>query len=403
MKIVLTKQLNKLQTTLVDFNDANSVTLHLRGLAGSLHESPAQVGTAHILEHLLINSKELKELREKIQNQGGKIMGITSRDDVLFIIRILKEDVDLGVEFLAKLFQLKHFNSADLETTKNLVCQEISGIKNNPEKMVGRLAYKILFPNTRMEKLNTGDLEDVANLELEQIEKYYATHYKLENFVLVACGDLSASIFENMVVSHFGLLKTSKESPTNNDIILQENQTRELQKIIFPNTKQAHVKIDYYAYKITAEKKYSAMILAHILDHAVKNKVRESTGLTYDINCDAIALRYFGILGIYFTTTPKNVDQVMSETTLVLTKALDFITGASVESAKSAILATILFYFDKISGRADYYSELTLHLDANVDHAKELAKIKAITIEEIKQIALEIFAQNPKITILTNS
>ena len=95
-------------------NGFRIVTDHMPGLqsasagvwvmAGGRHETPAQNGVAHFLEHMAFKgTKRRSALRiaEEIEDVGGYINAYTSREMTAYYARVLQADVALALDVIA--------------------------------------------------------------------------------------------------------------------------------------------------------------------------------------------------------------------------------------------------------------------------------------------------------------
>jgi len=126
--IYQSKLKNGLRYILINQKGAGSVTVHLRGLAGSRFEKNTEVGASHILEHLLLNNK----YRDKVFNQGGKIVGVTGREDILFMVKVRKTDLEIALEYLSSILKSADIDNKTFSNEKKVVIEEIRRFSNVP-------------------------------------------------------------------------------------------------------------------------------------------------------------------------------------------------------------------------------------------------------------------------------
>ena len=371
-----------------------SVTIHLRGLAGSSFESKKQIGAAHLAEHLSVDNT----LKEKLLFFGAKIIGVTSRDEALFMVKINNKDLKLALEYLLGVFTQMDISEADLQVKKNIVCEEVKRFENIPEKLIGRLSYRNLYKSQRMSKFNTGDIEDIMNLSLADIKEFKNTHYTAANFVLTISGDLSYPKVLKTVESVFGKL------PKGEKVEFPEHATTSKMGILCaesPFFKQTHFKLDFYGYTVNNKKRHFANLLAKIFDDYLNDKVKSRLGLAYIINCDSFSSGRYGLFGIYFAASDERFRKAFEEILFFIKRVDAVVNTQSLERAKNRVMTDLEFDFEKTSFVSDYYSEMILFGNEKENFDSELETIKNTDISEILNIAKEIFSQQPKITVLS--
>ena len=95
-------------------NGFRIVTEHMPGLesaaigiwitAGGRHERPEQNGIAHFLEHMAFKGTKTRtalQIAEAIEDVGGSINAYTSREVTAYYVRVLENDVPLGLDVIA--------------------------------------------------------------------------------------------------------------------------------------------------------------------------------------------------------------------------------------------------------------------------------------------------------------
>ena len=386
---------NGLKTCVLTNKSVDSVTIHLKGLAGSNFEKSNQIGSAHLLQHLNLTQGN----KNKLLSRGGKIIGVTSRDDVLYMVKVLKADVIDSLEFLSNIFNNPQFSKSEFEKQKEIAIQEITRMKNVPEKLIGRISHKLMFPKDRLAKFNTGDENDIRRLQTNNIADFRTEYYYPNNFVLVISGAVSTKNVLAYTQKYFGDFQ--KRKPTEY-VAHKVYDGFSSQNYILQNSKQTHVKIDFNGYKTSEDKKYPALILSYLVDNYLRNLVKETIGLVYKINCASISTGSYGTFNIYFASDDKNVEKILSEIKRCFSNVESLTTVRNIEHIKTKILANLTYGFEKTSIRAEYYSDLLLHGRDEQDHVYEMKTIKLLTVPKVKALAKELLSQQPKITVISS-
>lgn len=400
---------NGLRVVFVPFKGARSVSLNLRGKAGSNYENETEIGTAHFLEHILLTGTKKytspSKIRSLITNVGGRIINTTSREDVLFIIKLLNEDLEFGFEYYSQILCHSNFENNYIERSKNVIIQEIKRSVDNPEKYIGRLAYKTLFPGQRFEKLNTGDLEDIKKINKKSLFSFYKSNYTGGNFVLAICGNLKKELVFTLAEKYLSDMPYGKE---NENII---HKKRDVLNILIEQRRglnQAHIRIDFYGVEKDSQKIYASKYLARIFGEGkssnLSKTLRDKKGLVYKLDAGTYSASSYGIFGIYTASEEENIPVVIKEVKLEIKKLMTKeISDKDFENIKKTLEADFIFDFEKISAKADFYSDIVLFKPKGSSFQTELSNLLNVTKKEILDLAKEIFGQNPKITILAKN
>ena len=97
--------------------ETETVALTVNIAAGSRHESEAEHGLAHLLEHMAFKgtrSRTARAIAEEIESVGGDINAATATEQTSYMVRILPENMGLAVELLADILLNSTFDPDEL-------------------------------------------------------------------------------------------------------------------------------------------------------------------------------------------------------------------------------------------------------------------------------------------------
>jgi len=382
-----------------------SVTCCLRGLAGSNYEKPDEVGVAHVLEHLCTyaskNFDTPAKLRGIVLANGGRVTGTTSRDDVAYLTKTLKENCEDGIKYLFETFAHPVLSQKNLEETKDIIKHEIYQNTENPKRYIGRISYQILFPNQRFSTFNTGSISDIDKLELDAITRFRERLYSPSNFVLSVCGDLDpntlfstvAKYFEN--IPGFNTKQALKHKPNYKRAFLVENRD---------SLDHLHLKIDYHGYKTGQKEKYAAYLLSKVLKNRLKARLSFSGINPYILDSSSFNSNSYGLFGTYTAIQTDQLETFFK----VYEKVLHDLCNKKIMREELTFLkrkarADLEFALEKTSLRADFYSELYLYENLTGNHKDEIGNYLNCTSSNILNVANSLLKQEPKITVIDKS
>lgn len=395
-KPVIRKLKNGLTIGFVPHRGVRSVTLQLRGFAGSNYEKNDEIGAAHLIEHLSLESP----LKNKILFNGGKIYGVTSRDDVLYMVKVLKKDFPLAVEFLYNVFTNSEFNPIAFESQKRVAEEETRRFINMPEKLIVRVSNRILYPKQRISEFNTGGVVNIKKLSMPALKRFKNRTYSPQNFALVASGDLNSSEFYNLCRSYFSVLKSGEIKKR---LVIKKNKGLKIQNLINKYFSQSHFRVDYYGFNSDSSEKFSAIVLAKILNNYLNQEIKLKRGYAYNVGCDSFSSFNYGVFSFYFAVGSENIDKTLEIIFSLRKNVKNILTKDIVSAAKNQIVSDIEFALEKTSLRADYFSNLILQEPKNKRFFKESNQVIKVSIKDLLITSNKIFKQEPKITILSST
>ena len=122
---------------------------------GTRHETEAQNGIAHLLEHMFFKGtsrRSSKDIAEQIEFVGGHLNAYTSREQTAFFARTLLDDVFLAVDILSDIIQNSLFDENELERERSVVLQEIGQAIDTPDDIIFDHFQRCAYPNQAIGK-----------------------------------------------------------------------------------------------------------------------------------------------------------------------------------------------------------------------------------------------------------
>jgi len=105
-------------TTLVlDQFDSNTLSIGLWLNVGSVNENTKQLGIAHMLEHMAFkgtSNRNAFQIAKEIEDVGGDINAYTSKEMTAYYVKLLPENINLGIEILSDIFYIQLFQRMKL-------------------------------------------------------------------------------------------------------------------------------------------------------------------------------------------------------------------------------------------------------------------------------------------------
>jgi zinc protease len=396
----LIKKLNNgFVVAFVPHRGVRSVTLQLRGLAGSNFEKNNEIGAAHLTEHMSLENPA----KDLLLLKGAKIVGVTSRDEILFMVKVLKKDFAAAIDYLYEVFTYEGFGNRLLESQKGVAEEEAKRFTNVPEKLIGRLSYRLLYPHHRISEFNTGSAEDIKKISMSNIFEFKNRFYRPENFSLTVSGDLRSHQVINQSLLKFGVLSQHGKKQNSVKILkLPKKKGFRMQSVCNKFFIQSHVRVDYYGYALSSPERLKALVLAKLLDNYLKHEIKTKKGFAYNVGCESFSSHSYGVFSYYFASDKKNVGEVLK---VIFDTEMQYAKIASSDNilmAKNQLLSEMEFAYEKTSFRAEYYSSLTLQRLYKQTFSYELSRLEKVSSNDLYKVLKKLVSQEPKITVLSD-
>jgi len=130
--------------------EARSVCIGFWVGTGSRDESDALAGASHFLEHLLFkgtDDRSASAIAEAVDEVGGDFNAFTTKEYTSFYIRLLAEDVDLGLDILSDIMWRPALRAEDLDAERQVILDEILMHADEPADEAAEQSSATLFPD----------------------------------------------------------------------------------------------------------------------------------------------------------------------------------------------------------------------------------------------------------------
>ena len=216
----MTQQITKLANGLTVLTDPmphlETASLGVWVDAGARNETEATNGIAHMLEHMAFKGTRRRSARgiaEEVERVGGFINAYTGREQTAYYIRMLKDDVPLGVDILADILQDSVFDDEELAREKGVVIQEIGQTQDTPDDLIFDHLQATAFPDQSLGRPILGTEKHVRSFTRQTLFDQIKGNYFAGSMLLVSAGAVNHDQMVALAEKHFAGLQKGK-APT---------------------------------------------------------------------------------------------------------------------------------------------------------------------------------------------
>ena len=357
-------------------------------LTGSLIGS----GTKNISKDAFNEEVDYLGARLSFSSQGARLNSLSK-----YFPRIL--------ELMADGSQNPIFTQEDFDKEVNIL---LDGIKLG-EKSVATVANRVQSALAYGKNHPYGEFtskETVENIKLSDVQNFYNTYFKPNNAYLVIVGDVNFKEVKKLVKKHF----SNWEKGTLPAYVIPEvtNVSKtEINFIDMPNAVQSDVTVlSTVDFKMT-DNDYHAVLLANQIfggdfNSYLNMNLREAHGYTYGarsgIRTDKNTAALFSAgAQVRNVVTDSTVIQTMLELTKIRTAK---VTAEELEIVKATYVGSFVRNIEKPETVARYALNIQTNNLSEDFYETYLAKINAVTIEDIQRVAQKYFsADNARIIV----
>jgi len=368
---------------------------------GTRNEPAEHNGVAHLLEHMAFKGTRRRSARDivvEIEDVGGFLNAYTGREQTAYFAKVLADDTPLVVDILADILQNSIFDADELTRERAVVLQEIGQAEDTPDDIIFDHFQEIAFPDQAMGRPVLGRAEIVRDLPRDIVAGYMASRYRAGQMVLAASGQIEHDALVAMAEKLFAGLPGGAVPPSEGARYAGGDGrfARELE--------QVHLALGFHGVTYTDPDYYVAAVLSQLLGGGMSSRlfqeIREKRGLVYSIHSFTSSYADGGIFGIYAGTGEKEVAELLPVVCDELAKLPDDMTEPEVKRAAAQLRAATLMSREKPSARCEQLASQLLIYGRPITPAEAVARIDAVTIDDLVRLARRLMQSAPTLTTL---
>jgi predicted Zn-dependent peptidase len=372
--------------------EARSVTMGFWVGTGSVDETGSLWGASHFLEHLLFkgtSGRSARSIAEAVDAVGGDMNAFTTREYTAFYVRLLADQLDLGLDILSDILWSPAFRPDELESERQVILEEILMHNDEPADLVHDVLAAALWPDHPLGREVLGEEETISAMTREQIADFHHRHYRPGNMVFAAAGALR---HEQVTDGLTGRLQgvTGGATPPRTAPVTGDGRP----VVVTRPTEQAHVAVGMPAIGRHDDRRYVMSILDHVLGGGMSSRlfqqIREERGLAYSVYSYKSSYDGAGALAVYAGTSPSNVPEVLD----LVHAELDAMAAKGITEAELAL------------GLEDSGARMSRIGHGQLNHGRVTpldeveAGYAAITVDDVAALASEVLGSPRTVAVI---
>lgn len=362
---------------------------------GSRHETEAEHGMAHFIEHMLFKGTRRHGsyyILTRLDEVGGELNAYTTKEDTALHATVLREDFAKAVDMISDIAFNSVFPESGISKEKDVIIEEINSYLDNPAELIFDEFEEMIFPGQALGRNILGTPESVRSFTREKVEKFIAGKYNTNRIVFCSTGDISNETALKLFRKYFEHFPSKIRRSNNGKITKYIRSSVKKDK----NTFQSHCMIGNVAYSVKDKRRPGMSLLNNILGGQGMNSrlniaLRERRGLAYNVESGYNSYHDTGVFSIYFGCDNQ-----------VLEKCIDII-HSELKKLRTISLGTLKLHKAKTQVRGylargyEHHESLMLSMGKSllianrIDTLNDLCKkIDAVTETQILEIANEV-------------
>ena len=373
--------------------------------SASAHEARPEMGTAHLLEHLVFKGTErrsAKAIAHELEARGGSLDAYTGRDHTNFQAHVLDADLPAAVDVLTDLVRRPLLREADLQLERKVVLEEIGMVEDTPDDLVFDLHAETLWPDHPYGYSILGTRDTVAAMGTGTLQEFHRAGYYPGNIVVAAAGRLEHDQVLGLLEREgwFDVRSADEARPP----VAGSPARRGTERRVEREGNQVHVVIGTDTFPGRDRRRVPMALLVNALGGGMSSRlfqrVREELGLAYAVYSYQNGFQSSGIAGTYVATAPGTADRaveaIQAEYALVAKEGLP---AEEVEAQKRQLKGQIMLGLESPVSRMGRLAGYALSGDRYRTLDELLAEVDAVTVDEVAALGAEYFAPERQTTV----
>ncbi len=378
---------------------------------GSRDEDISHAGATHYLEHLLFKGTSRRsalDISAAIDAVGGELNAFTAKEYTCYYARVLDADLPLAIDVLSDMVTGSLLEPSEVEAERAVILEEIAMTDDDPSDTAHEAFGWQLFGDTPLGRPILGTVDSINAITRSQISEHYEARYMPENLVVAAAGRLDHDeVVERTSQCFAAVLKDSAEpaAPRLPGLAGPEVGRGRGVRLISRPIEQANLVLGCAGLARTDERRFALGVLNAALGGGMSSRlfqeIREKRGLAYSVYSFSSQHADTGMWGIYAGCLPAKADEVLAicadEVAKVCASGL---TKEELDRGKGQLRGSIVLGLEDPASRMTRIgkSELVYPKLEAVDEI--LARIEAVTLDEVRDVANAILAQPKALAVV---
>jgi predicted Zn-dependent peptidase len=379
---------------------------------GSRDEAPGQHGSTHFLEHLLFKGTKRRtalEIASAFDEVGGESNAATAKESTCYFARVLDTDLPMAIDVIADMITGAVLDPAEMEQERDVILEEIAMDSDDPTDVAHENFVAAVLGTHPLGRPIGGTPAAIRAVARDSVWEHYRRYYRPDELVITAAGGLEHDVVCRLVVDALHTAGWSlqpdaapvdRRSTTRADI----TGTAGLH-VVKRAVEQANIIMGCPTIVATDERRYVMSVLNAVLGGGMSSRlfqeIREKRGLVYSTYSFASSYADAGYFGMYAGCTPSKVRQVLDLLGLELDKLAEGgISDDELRKAVGQLCGGIVLALEDTGSRMSRLGRAELVSGEYQDIDETLRQIKAVTAQEVQDLARELAAAPRTVTVV---
>lgn len=387
---------NGIRLITVPMPNLESVTAMIGVGAGGRYESDCTQGIAHFTEHMLFNGTAKRPssfaISSELESLGAHFNAFTNKEITAYHVKAEVRNLPQVLDVLADIVFNSRFDPKEIERESRVIVEELRMYHDEPHNWVQTVSDQLLYGSDPLGWEVLGTEKSLGKIRREDFLSYLDRWYRAENIVVAVAGRMKAGsldemrkVLESREAKSVEVLPGFVASQKEPAVRLEERKSD-----------QTHFVLGVRAYPRPHPKREALEALITILGGGMSSRlfqeIRDKRGLAYYVGAEWQDFSDAGSLLVGAGVNNQKAEEAIAAVVGELAKLKDrSIPAEELKKGKEMLRAALVLGLESTNGAGLYFLGQEV-LERKIETpAERLAKIEAVTAEDVQAVAKEIF------------
>jgi predicted Zn-dependent peptidase len=383
-----------------EMQDHRSVSIGIWVENGSRHESEAQNGISHFIEHLLFKGTERRsaaQIAEEMDAVGGVINAFTSKEHTCYYAKVLDENLPLAIDLLSDIFLHSSFNAEEIERERSVILQEISQAEDTPDDYVHDLFSLDFFKDHPIARPICGREATVNGFQRDDFVNFFRSRYLPKRVIVAAAGKINHNALVAEMAARLG--KVGEHSDGKAGPVIDGERKPEMGSGVYPHCKeleQVHLCMGMAGISQSDPQRYPAYVLNTLLGGGMSSRlfqeIREKRGKAYSVYSFSSSYHDAGYLGVYAGTSVEAAEEVVQLVLAELDKlAKNGISDDELRRTQGQLVGSMMLGLESTDSWMSHVARNEIYFGKTISTDEICQRIRAVSRDDVAALANRLF------------
>jgi predicted Zn-dependent peptidase len=297
---------------------------------------------------------------------------------------------------------------SDVETERGVILEEIAMHDDEPGEEVHDLFAESMYGEHPLGRLISGTVGTISPMSRRQILNFYQRRYTPPAMVIAAAGNLDHTSVVRQVREVFNRRGDAQVPQLRRGAdpgAPAPRMRRGKLRVQDKDTEQAHLVLGGPALARDDDRRFALGVLNNAVGGGMSSRlfqeIRERRGLAYSVYSYTSQYADSGVFGVYAGCAPGKVDEVLALTRDQLAQVAQHgITDVEITRGKGMLKGSLVLGLEDTGSRMSRLGKGELLYDELLTVDQILARVDAVTPEEVRQVATEVLGGQPTLAVI---